>query len=232
MRKLLMLITLAAGSAAFAGDPISASQSATQAGPRSAPAPALNTSALKIVAFGDSLTSGHRLPKTDAYPAVLERVLQEAGLPFTVINHGISGDTTGGGLRRLDAALAERPRILIVAFGANDGLRGVPVKQVRENLEKIIERAQDREVKVLLVGMEALPLYGWQYTIDFHNLFPELADKYDVPLVPFMLHGVLGNPDLMAPDGLHPNAAGARLIAANIWTELRTLAQSLLAPAD
>jgi acyl-CoA thioesterase-1 len=232
MRKLLMLITLAAGCAAFAGDSIAASQSATQAGPRRAPAAALNTSAVKIVAFGDSLTSGHRLPRTDAYPAVLERSLQEAGFPFTVINHGISGDTTGGALRRLDAALAERPRILIVAFGANDGLRGVPVKQVRENLEKIIERAQDREVKVLLVGMEALPLYGWQYTIDFHNLFPELADKYDVPLVPFMLNGVLGNPDLMSPDGLHPNAAGARLIAANIWTELRPLAQSLLAPAD
>jgi acyl-CoA thioesterase-1 len=184
---------------------------------------------LKIVAFGDSLTSGHRLPKTDAYPAVLEQSLREAGMPFTVVNHGVSGDTTRGAVRRIDAALAELPQVLIVAFGANDGLRGVPVKQVRDNLETVIERAQERGVKVLLVGMEALPIYGWQYTIDFHNLFPDLADEYDVPLVPFMLDGVIGNPDLMSPDGIHPNAAGARLIAANIWTELRQLAQSLVA---
>jgi acyl-CoA thioesterase I len=184
---------------------------------------------LKIVAFGDSLTSGHRLPKGDAYPAVIERALKKAGLPFSVVNHGVNGDTTAGALRRLDAALAENPHILIVAFGANDGLRGVPVKQVRANLEKIIETAQARGVKVLLVGMEALPLYGWQYTIDFHNLFPELAEKYGVPLVPFMLDGVLGNPDLMGPDGVHPNAAGAQAIASNILVDLRPLAQSLLA---
>ena len=189
-------------------------------------------SELKIVAFGDSLTSGHRLPKDDAYPAILERSLREIGLPFAVVNHGSNGDTTSGALRRLDAALAENPDILIVAFGANDGLRGVPVKQVRANLEKIIERAQEEGIKVLLVGMEALPLYGWQYTIDFHHIFPDLAAKYDVPLVPFMLNGVLGNPDLMAQDGIHPNAAGARLIAGNIWTELRPLAQSLVASAD
>ena len=187
---------------------------------------------LKIVAFGDSLTSGHRLPRGDAYPAVLEKTLRDAGLPFKVVNHGLNGDTTGGALRRLEAALAENPHILIVAFGANDGLRGVPVAQVRANLEKIIGAAQQRGAKVLLVGMEALPLYGWQYTIDFHHVFPEVAEKYGVPLVPFMLDRVLGNPDLMAQDGLHPNAAGARVIAANIWSELRPLAQSLLAAAD
>jgi acyl-CoA thioesterase-1 len=189
-------------------------------------------SALKIVAFGDSLTSGHRLPESDAYPAILERSLRESGLPFTVVNHGVNGDTTAGALRRLDLALAEKPQILIVAFGANDGLRGVPVKQVRANLEKIIERAQDDDIEVLLVGMEALPLYGWQYTIDFHHVFPELAAKYGVPLVPFMLNGVLGNPDLMAQDGIHPNAAGAKLIAGNIWSVLHPLAQSLVAGSD
>lgn len=189
-------------------------------------------STLKIVAFGDSLTSGHRLPRRDAYPAVLERGLQEAGLPYTVVNHGIDGDTTAGALRRLDRVLAEQPQILIVAFGANDGLRGVPVAQVRANLARVIERAQEQGIKVLLVGMEALPLYGWQYTVDFHNVFPELARKYDVPLVPFMLDGVFGNPDMMAQDGIHPNAAGARLVADNIWTELRPLAQSLVSAAD
>lgn len=187
---------------------------------------------LKIVAFGDSLTSGHRLPDHQAYPAVLEARLKDAGIPAVVVNHGVNGDTTAGGVRRLDDALDEKPDILIVAFGANDGLRGVPVKQVRENLEKIIERAQDRGIAVLLVGMEALPLYGWQYTIDFHHVFPELAAKHGVPLVPFMLNGVIGNPDLMATDGVHPNAHGARAIAANIFPDVRALAQKLVAAAD
>jgi len=126
-------------------------------------------------------------------------------------------------VRRLEDVLAEQPTILIVALGANDGLRGVPVAQVRANLERIIEGAQARGIRVLLVGMNALPLYGWQYTIDFHNLFPGLAAKYKVPLVPFMLNGVLGNPDLMASDGIHPNAAGARAIAGNIWPYLHAM---------
>ena len=201
-------------------------------GAAGAPAAAPMDRSLKIVALGDSLTSGHRLPRGDAYPALLEKALEDAGLPFDVVNQGVNGDTTAGGVRRLAAALDEKPQILIVAFGANDGLRGVPVAQVRANLAKIIETAQARGVSVLLVGMEALPIYGWQYTIDFHNLWPELAAKYKVPLVPFILDGVLGNPDLMSPDGIHPNAAGARLIASNIWTTLRPLAQSLAAAAE
>jgi acyl-CoA thioesterase I len=187
---------------------------------------------LKIVAFGDSLTSGHRLPKQQAYPAVLEKLLQDAGLPFVVINHGVSGDTTAGAVRRLDAALTERPDILIVAFGANDGLRGVPVAQVRTNLERVIEAAQARGITVLLVGMEALPLHGWQYTLDFHHIFPTLAAKYNVPLVPFMLRGVIGNSSLMSPDGVHPNAAGATAIAATVWSHLRPLAESFVVAAD
>jgi acyl-CoA thioesterase-1 len=176
-----------------------------------------------IVALGDSLTSGHRLDKAEAYPALLEAELRAAGLTGTVINHGVNGDTTAGGARRLEDALAEQPTILIVALGANDGLRGVPVAQVRANLERILEGAQAQGIRVLLVGMDALPLYGWQYTIDFHNLFPALAAKYKVPLVPFMLNGVFGNPDLMSPDGIHPNAAGARVIARNIWPYLQAM---------
>jgi len=197
-----------------------------------APAAALNDRSLKIVALGDSLTSGHRLPRGDAYPALIEQALEDAGLPFDVVNHGVDGDTTAGGVRRLEAALAEKPQILIVAFGANDGLRGVPVAQVRANVAKIIETAQARGVAVLLVGMDALPLHGWQYTIDFHNIWPELAASYNVPLVPFMLNGVFGNPDLMSSDGVHPNASGTKLIAANILAALRPLARSLAAAAD
>jgi acyl-CoA thioesterase-1 len=180
---------------------------------------------LKIVAFGDSLTSGHRLPKGEAYPAVLESLVRAAGLPFTVVNKGVSGDTTAGALRRLESALAEDPRILIVAFGANDGLRGVPVAQVRANLDRIIAAAEDRGVAVLLCGMEALPIHGLQYTLDFHGVIPGLAAQHGVPLVPFLLSGVIGNPDLMTRDNIHPNAAGARVMAANIWTYLRPLAE-------
>ena len=199
--------------AATAGTP---SVSATQVGvPRPAP--------LRIVALGDSLTSGHRLPREQAYPAVLEAALKDEGIPATVINHGVSGDTSTGGLRRLQAALDDRPDILIVALGVNDGLRGVPVAQVRRNLEQIIEKAQAGGVTVLLCAMEALPLYGWQYTVDFHNLYSELADKYKVPLVPFILLDVLGNADLMSRDGVHPNAAGARVIAATILPHLLPL---------
>jgi acyl-CoA thioesterase I len=176
-----------------------------------------------IVALGDSLTSGHRLPRADAYPAVLEAALKEEGVTAVVINHGVSGDTSSGGVRRLSAALHDDPDILIVALGVNDGLRGLPVAQVRRNLETIIEAAQARGVTVVLCAMEALPLYGWQYTVDFHNLYTALAEKYKVSLVPFMLMGVLGNPDLMSADGIHPNAAGARVIASTILPFVRPL---------
>ena len=176
-----------------------------------------------IVALGDSLTSGHGLPLEQAFPAVLERRLRAQGLPFRVVNHGISGDTTADGLRRLNAALAERPEIMILALGANDGLRGVPVSTVRSNLETIIEAAQAAKVKVLLCGMEALPLYGLEYTMEFHRLYGELSAKYDIPRVPFMLAGVIGNQEMLQPDFIHPNAAGAAEIAGNIWPYLEPL---------
>lgn len=183
---------------------------------------------LRIVALGDSLTSGHGLGRSHAYPAVLEASLREAGLPYAVVNHGVSGDTTAGGLRRVRAALAEKPRILIVALGANDGLRGVPVATVKRNLEQIIEAAQAEGVSVLLCGMDALPLYGWQYSMDFHNIYPELAKKYGVPLVPFLLTGVVANQAMLLPDMIHPNIAGARAIATNIWPYLQPLAAGTL----
>ncbi len=216
----LFMVTFAAMLAASAGRGAVRAADSQGVG---VPAQAQAAEAIRIVALGDSLTSGHRLPRANAYPAMLEAELQASGVPVTVINHGVNGDTTAGAVRRLDAALAERPHILIVALGANDGLRGVPVAQVRANLGKIIEGAQARGVAVLLVGMDALPLYGWEYTVDFHHVFPDLAARYGVPLVPFMLNGVFGNADLMSADGVHPNAAGARAIAANILPHLRPL---------
>jgi len=194
-----------------------------------ATAPTRVADALKIVALGDSLTAGYGIARGEAYPALLEQLLREARLPFVVVNHGVSGDTTAGGVRRVRAALDERPRILIVALGANDGLRGTPVPAVRRNLEEIIETAQARGVSVLLCGMDALPLYGWQYTVDFHHMFPSVAEKYGVPLVPFLLNGVFGNEAMLQRDMIHPNASGARVIAANIWSYLQPLAAGLVA---
>lgn len=184
----------------------------------------------KIVAFGDSLTSGHGLPSQDqAYPAVLERMLQSGGLPFVVSNHGLPGDTTVDAVLRLDAALAEEPDILIVALGANDGVKGVPVSTVRANLATIIERAQARDIKVVLCAMEALPFHGLDYFVRFRRIFPTLAATYDVPLVPFILAGVFGNRDMLLPDLVHPNAAGAAQIARAIFPYVQPLAKALVA---
>lgn len=180
---------------------------------------------VRIVALGDSLTSGHRLPEDEAYPALLERRLEDEGLDAEVFNHGVSGDTTAGGVRRLEAALAEKPHVLIVALGANDGLRGVPVAQVRRNLQTIIQAAQERGVSVVLCAMDALPVNGWQYTIDFHNLYYDLAEQYKVPLVPFLLAGVLGNRELMSPDGVHPNREGAKVLADTIFPTVLEVAK-------
>jgi acyl-CoA thioesterase-1 len=215
------VMTLTVAAALWTGVACSSS-AAAGAGPTTA-------TQLSIAALGDSLTSGHGINRGQAYPAVLERSLRDAGLPFRVVNHGVSGDTTAGGVRRLGATLDERPDILIVALGANDGLRGVPVSDVRRNLERIIEAAQARGVSVLLCGMEAFPIYGWQYTLDFHRLYPELAAKYQVPLVPFLLNGVVGNQAMLQPDLVHPNAAGAHAIANNIWPYLQPLAAAVAA---
>jgi acyl-CoA thioesterase-1 len=182
---------------------------------------------LKIVAFGDSLTSGHKLPQKDAYPAVIQKKLKSAGLPYTVVNQGLSGDTTRGALRRLDRALAEKPQIVIVELGVNDGLRGVPVPEIKANLEQIIAAAREQNAEVLLCAMEALPLHGWQYTIEFHEMYEDLAMKYGVPMVPFLMNGVLGNPDMIGDDGVHPNAAGARFIADTIWEYLEPMARKI-----
>jgi acyl-CoA thioesterase I len=181
---------------------------------------------IKVVALGDSLTSGHQLGAKYAYPALLEERFDDEGLAVKIVNHGVSGDTTAGGVRRLEAALAEKPHILLVELGANDGLRGVPVAQVRANLEKIIQAAQKQGVSVLLCAMDALPVNGWQYTLDFHNLYFDLADRYKVPLVPFLLGGVLGNRELMSSDGVHPNKEGAKVLADTIWPYLEPLAKT------
>ena len=185
----------------------------------------------RVVAFGDSLTSGRGIGAADAFPAILQERIERDRLDYTVVNAGQSGDTSSRAMRRFDAALDGDVRVLILALGANDGLRGVPVAQLKSNLSRMIEKAQQRGVTVLLCGMEALPIYGWDYTVAFHNAYRELAKQYRVTLVPFILANVIGNPDMMQPDHAHPNAAGARAIADNIWPYLEPVLQKEASPS-
>ena len=174
----------------------------------------------RIVALGDSLTSGKGIGTDRAYPALIQQRLDAAGLDYQMVNAGVSGDTSTRAVRRFERALDGDVRVLVIALGANDGLRGVPVDDLKANLSRIIETAQARGITVLLCGMEALPIYGWDYSVAFHNAYRELADRYSVTLVPFILRNVIGNPELMQPDRAHPNAAGARAIADNLWPYL------------
>jgi acyl-CoA thioesterase-1 len=176
-----------------------------------------------VVALGDSLTAGPGLRDSETYPALLQERIRAAGLPHMVMNAGVSGDTTADALARLDRALVPRATVLIVALGANDGLRGVSIAQIEANLGAIIDRARARNLRVLLCGMETLPTRGLEYALDFHNIYPRLADRFDVPLMPFLLAGVVGRPELNMADGFHPNAAGMRVIAQNLWPYLEPL---------
>jgi acyl-CoA thioesterase I len=186
---------------------------------------------LDVVAFGDSLTAGPGLEPHETYPAVLQRTLDAAGYNYRVVNAGVSGDTTTGGLQRFERSLTASTRVVILALGANDGFRGVPVATVRRNLEAMIVVAKARGIDVLLCGMEAPPVHGWQYSLNFHFIFPELAAEHDLTLVPFMLTGVLGRAELNLYDGIHPNAEGARVVAENIWPYLEpVLKRAVLTP--
>jgi acyl-CoA thioesterase I len=177
----------------------------------------------RIVALGDSITAGLGLDPDAAYPALLQKRLDERQLAYEVVNAGVSGDTSAGGLRRVDWALEGDVRVLIVALGGNDALRGLPPDQLRQNLAGIIERAQARRIQVIVAGMEAPPNFGPAYTAAFHQVYPDLAKKYGVTLVPFLLEGVAGTRELNQRDGIHPTAEGARRVADNIWGALEPL---------
>ena len=176
-----------------------------------------------IAALGDSLTAGLGVAAEEAYPALLERRLRQAGFPYRVVNAGVSGDTSAGGLRRLDWVLRSRPEIVIVALGANDGLRGVPVAALRDNLTAIVARLQASGVRVLLVGMRLPPNYGAAYADDFARTFHDVARRTSTAFLPFLLEGVGGDPALNQADGIHPNAAGQRAVAEQIWPSLEPL---------
>jgi acyl-CoA thioesterase-1 len=177
----------------------------------------------RIVALGDSITAGLGLTPGEAYPALLQARVDAEGLNYEVVNGGVSGDTSAGGLSRLDWALDGDVRFLIVALGGNDALRALPPEELRRNLATIVERAQAKHITVVLAGMEAPRNFGRDYVVRFHQVYPALASKYNVAFVPFLLQHVAGIDRLNQRDGIHPTAEGAQIVANNIWSVLKPL---------
>jgi acyl-CoA thioesterase-1 len=175
-----------------------------------------------IVAFGDSLTAGFGVRPEDAYPALLQARLRAAGYPHRVVNAGITGDTTAGGLRRVDWALRLRPAIVIVALGANDGLRGQPVGNIQANLDQLVRRFQAAGASVLLAGMRLPPNYG-SYAEQFARTYAQVARQTGAALMPFFLDGVGGDARLNQLDGIHPTAEGYRRVVERLWPHLEPL---------
>jgi acyl-CoA thioesterase-1 len=179
-----------------------------------------------IVAFGDSLTAAYGILNEDQwFTTLLQRKLDEKGFRYQVVNAGVSGDTSAGGVSRIDWALNldGHVKFLILELGGNDGLRGMPVAEMKKNLAEIIERAQARGVTVILAGMEAPPNFGEDYTSEFRQAFRDLAKKYELTLIPFLLEGVAGHREMNQPDGIHPNAAGEKVMTENVWREIEPL---------
>ena len=194
----------------------SSTTQATQTQPRPASAP-------RIVFLGDSLTAGYGLAKEQSVPSLIGSHLRAEGYPYEVVNAGVSGDTSAGGLSRLDWSLDGDVRILVLELGANDGLRGLPVESMKRNLGEVITRAKARGIKVVLTGMEAPPNFGAAYTTEFRRVYRELAKEHAVTFVPFYLEGVAGIPSLNIADGMHPNPEGARIVEQTIWRALEPL---------
>jgi acyl-CoA thioesterase I len=182
-----------------------------------------------VVFLGDSLTAGYGLSAEEAFPAHVERELGARGLPVRVLNAGVSGDTSAGGRERLAWFLDQRPAIVVVALGANDGLRGQPVAATEANLRDIVERSQAAGARVVLAGIRIPPNYGPDYRRGFEAIYPRLAAEYGVALIPFLLEGVAADPALNLPDGIHPNADGQKIVAATVAAALEPIVADLAA---
>jgi acyl-CoA thioesterase I len=221
-----LLVTAACGGSSDAPRVASSSRAVEPAAPAersTAKVIAPATSRPRIVFLGDSLTAGYGLAKEQSVPSLIAARLEALGLEYDVVNAGVSGDTSAGGLSRLDWSLDGPVRVLVLELGANDGLRGLPVSAMRDNLDAIIRRALERGIRVVLTGMEAPPNYGQAYTDEFRAVFRDLAAKHGVAFVPFYLEGVAGNPRLNISDGIHPNPEGARIVEQTIWRALEPL---------
>lgn len=220
MRSLVISVLSAVLSCGACGPREEAAASAPPVAASESPSTTATPAKPRIVFLGDSLTAGLGLNEDEAYPSLLQQRLDKEGLPYEVVNAGVSGDTSAGGLSRLDWALDGDVRVLVVALGGNDGLRGLPTEELKRNLAEIIRRAQARHITVVLAGMEAPPNYGHDYDVAFHQVYPSLAKEYQVALVPFLLQGVGGVERLNQRDGIHPTAEGDRILAGNVWAIL------------
>jgi acyl-CoA thioesterase-1 len=194
----------------------------TAPAPASSPTPAENVP--KIVAFGDSLTAGYGLRPQESYPTLLQKMIDADGFKYEVVNAGVSGDTSAGGVRRIDWSLeAGNVRFVILELGANDFLRGQPVAETKKNLSEIIRRAKSHDAQVLLAGMLTTTESGRDYEVEISDAFKSLAKEHDVPLIPFFLEGVAGIDRLNQQDRVHPNAEGTRIVAATVYRHLKPL---------
>ncbi|MDN3667234.1 arylesterase [Algibacter miyuki] len=185
-----------------------------------------NTTSKKIVFFGDSLTAGYGLEDVDdAYPGIIQDKIDALDLDYSIVNSGVSGETTSGGKNRIDWVLNEKPTIFILELGANDGLRGVPLDQSKDNLQTIIDAVKKRypDTIIILAGMQIPPNMGQDYTTEFKNMFPELAKKNNLHLIPFLLEDVGGIADLNQSDGIHPTKKGHEILAKNVWDVLQPI---------
>jgi acyl-CoA thioesterase-1 len=201
------------------------SPGAPAASAAAAPQPA-RPSRPKVVFLGDSLTAGLGLAIEESVPALIQQRLDKGGYAYEAVNAGRSGDTSAGGLSRLDWSLDGDVRVLVIELGANDGLRGLPVAAMKQNLAEIITRSKQRGITVLLTGMEAPPNYGEAYTSEFRQAFRDLAREHDVAFLPFYLDGVAGMASLNQGDGIHPNLEGSRVVERTIWKHLEPLLDS------
>jgi acyl-CoA thioesterase-1 len=178
-----------------------------------------------ILFVGTSLTAGHGLDPSEAYPALIQRKLEAAGLGYRVVNAGVSGETSAGAVRRMDWLLRQPVAVLVLETGANDGLRGQEPEATRANIQTIIDRAREQEPppRLVIVAMEALPNYGDDYRTRFRAIYPAVAEANGATLVPFFLDGVAGDPELNQADGVHPTAEGYAMVAENVWRALQPL---------
>jgi acyl-CoA thioesterase-1 len=176
-----------------------------------------------ILFLGDSLTEGYQLSKEEAFPSLIETELKKNKPEIKVLNGGVSGATTASGLKRLDWYLKAKPEFMVLALGANDGLRGLKIENTEKNLVLVIEKAQERKITVVLAGMKMPTNYGEPYRSQFENMYPRLAKKFNLKLVPFILEGVGGNPKLNLADGIHPNSEGHKIMAKTILKVLEPL---------
>ncbi len=206
-----------------------AQQPAEQPPPSQATPEPAGSARPRVVVLGDSITAGYGLLEAQSFPSLLQQKIDADGYVFEVVNAGVSGDTSAGGLRRLEWSLDGDVRVLIVALGGNDGLRGLSASDMKQNIGGIIQRARDRRIVVILAGMEAPPNYGAEYAAAFRRTFQDLAREHRVLYIPFLLDRVGGRPELNQPDGIHPNPQGAAVVSDTVWTALRPVLDQMSA---